>query len=362
MSGEHRSADKRIPSWRSWLIAGLAFVFLAGGCAHGPKQAQTTQTRLTIDSAASRSALPPPESGASVRTEGREVSVAAPATPVAAPSANVAPLSPAAAAARTEPTSSPTAAHRPEVGAQKDGEEAAGEADRDLEGDFLASDDEEEADPAAGPREEALTIADPWEPFNRAMYRFNDRLYFWVLKPAARGYAKALPEGVRIGIRNVFVNIAFPVRFVNCLLQLDLSCAAVETGRFVINSVWGLGGLFDVASDEAINLPRQRRDLGQTLGIHGIGPGFFINWPIIGPSSPRDTIGLMGDILMDPLAWVPPWYAATGIAAGYRLNETSLNIGDYEALKEAAIDPYVAIRDAYVQHRYHRIKQVMDRK
>jgi len=65
---------------------------------------------------------------------------------------------------------------------------------------------------------------------------------------------------------------------------------------------------------------------------------------------------------MDPLAWVSPWYAATGIAAGYKLNETSLSIGDYEALKEAAIDPYVAIRDAYVQYRYHKIKQVTDRK
>ena len=361
MSGENRSVGSMIPALRSCLIAALAFVFLAGGCAHGPKQAPESPapaalTRVTADPAVV-TAAPAPESGASARPKDKEITAAAPAPRIAANSPNAAPLPPVAKA--TNPGPDPSSS---EPGAQADTEETSGEADEGLEGDFIATDDEGEADSAAGPREEALTIADPWEPFNRAMYHFNDNLYFWVLKPVAQGYAKALPEGVRISIRNVFVNIAFPARFVNCVLQLDLPCAAVETGRFVINSVWGLGGLFDLASDEAINLPKQRRDLGQTLGVHGIGPGFFINWPIFGPSSPRDTVGLMGDILMDPLAWVSPWYAATGIAAGYKLNETSLSIGDYEALKEAAIDPYVVIRDAYVQYRYHKIKQVTDRK
>ncbi len=352
MAGESRKEGKTIPVLRSCLIAALAFVFLTGGCAHSHKQAPppvssapAALTRITADPSASQSvavvtAAPDPESGSSARPKDNPVT----------------------AAANPGPDTSPSAA--PPVGpdTQADTGEASGEADEGLEDDFIADDDEGEADSAAGPREESLTIADPWEPFNRAMYHFNDKLYFWVIKPVAQGYAKVLPEGVRISIRNVFVNIAFPVRFVNCVLQLDLPCAAVETGRFVINSVWGLGGLFDLASDEAINLPKQRRDLGQTLGVHGIGPGFFINWPVLGPSSPRDTIGLAGDILMDPLAWVPPWYAATSITAGYKLNETSLGIGDYEALKEAAIDPYVAIRDAYVQYRYHKIKQVTDRK
>jgi len=204
--------------------------------------------------------------------------------------------------------------------------------------------------------EEKVGIADPLEPFNRAMYHFNDKLYFWVLKPVAQGYRKVVPEEARVGVGNFFANITFPIRFVNCLLQANFRGAASELGRFVINTLWGIGGLLDIASHNDINLSKQDEDFGQTLGVFGLGQGIYINWPILGPSSPRDTLGLAGDFFLHPFYYLAPWDVSLGIRAYDRVNDTSLSIGDYESLKEAAIDPYVAIRDAYVQYRQKKVK------
>jgi phospholipid-binding lipoprotein MlaA len=199
-------------------------------------------------------------------------------------------------------------------------------------------------------------IADPIEPFNRAMYHFNDKLYFWFLKPVAQGYGKIVPEPARVGVDNFFSNLAFPIRFVNCLLQANLGGAAEELGRFAINTIWGVGGFLDPAASRDINLTKQDEDFGQTLGAYGIGQGFYITWPIFGPSSPRDTVGLLGDSFLRPFTYISPWYAGTGARAYDMVNDTSLRIGDYDALKGAAIDPYVAIRDAYVQYRLKKVQ------
>jgi phospholipid-binding lipoprotein MlaA len=204
--------------------------------------------------------------------------------------------------------------------------------------------------------QEKVGIADPLEPFNRAMYHFNDKLYFWVLKPVAQGYRKVVPEEARVGVGNFFANITFPIRFVNCLLQANFGGAASELGRFVINTIWGIGGLLDAASIPGINLSKQDEDFGQTLGVFGLGQGFYINWPVLGPSSPRDTLGFAGDFFLHPFYFLAPWDVSLGIRAYERVNDTSLSIGDYESLKEAAIDPYVAIRDAYVQYRHKKVK------
>ena len=209
-----------------------------------------------------------------------------------------------------------------------------------------------------GGEEVKAGIADPLEPFNRAMYHFNDKLYFWVLKPVAQGYRKIVPEVARVSVGNFFSNITFPVRFVNCLLQANFSGAARELGRFVINTLWGIGGLLDLASREDINLPKQDEDFGQTLGVYGVGQGFYINWPILGPSSPRDTLGTVGDFFLHPFSYYTgPWLIPWELRVYERVNDTSLRIGDYESLKEAAIDPYVAIRDAYVQYRLNKVKE-----
>jgi phospholipid-binding lipoprotein MlaA len=233
------------------------------------------------------------------------------------------------------------------------GKEAAAETQKaDEFGDIVEFDEIEK-----GGEEEKAEIADPLEPFNRAMYHFNDKLYFWFLKPVAQGYGKIVPETARVGVDNFFKNLAFPIRFVNCLLQANFGSAAEELGRFAINTIWGIGGLLDPAASNEINLSKQDEDFGQTLGSYGIGQGFYINWPIFGPSSPRDTVGLIGDTLLRPYTYLSPWYAGTGTWAYDKVNDTSLSIGDYEALKGAAIDPYVAIRDAYVQYRSKKVKQ-----
>ena len=198
----------------------------------------------------------------------------------------------------------------------------------------------------------------PWSPSTGRCTTFNDKLYFWVLKPVAQGYKAVVPEVARIGVGNFFTNIAFPIRFVNCLLQANFKGATMEVGRFVLNTLGGIGGLLDPASHEDVGLPKQDEDFGQTLGVYGVGQGFYIIWPILGPSSPRDTLGTVGDYFTHPLFYYDgPWLITWGLRAFEKVNDTSLRIGDYESLKEAAIDPYVAIRDAYVQYRLNKVKE-----
>lgn len=203
--------------------------------------------------------------------------------------------------------------------------------------------------------QQAITIADPLEGFNRAMFQFNDKLYFWVLKPVAEGYKKAVPETPRVSINNFFTNLGFPIRFVNFLLQADFGGAAAELSRFAVNTIWGIGGLMDPASSKQLAIPKKDPDFGQTLGLYGVGQGFYIVWPFFGPSSARDSVQLVGDYFLYPVYYLDPWYARTGVKTYEEVNDTSLKIGDYESLKEASIDPYIALRDAYAQYRQKKI-------
>lgn len=205
-------------------------------------------------------------------------------------------------------------------------------------------------------KEEKVEIADPLEPVNRTMHQFNDKLYFWALKPVAQGYKAVVPEPARVSVKNFFSNLGFPARFLSCLLQADFSGAGTEAGRFTINTVWGMGGLLDPSSGKELNLKKQDTDLGQTLGVWGLGQGFYIVWPVLGSSSLRDTTSIAGDYYLYPVSYIYPWYAWLGVRAYEEINDTSLRIGDYEALQNAAIDPYVAFRDAYAQYRFQGIK------
>ena len=199
--------------------------------------------------------------------------------------------------------------------------------------------------------DEIQLIADPIHGVNRGFYHFNDKLYFWALKPVARGYGFILPEAVRVSIRNFFHNVRFPVRFVNCMLQAKTDKAAAEFATFYVNTIVGLLGFFDPAADDP-RLHPSPEDLGQTLAVWGIGNGAYLTIPFFGPSSVRDGIGKLGDTFLDPIWWAfDDIWVSVAIRAGETVNETSLRIGDYEALKEAALDPYVAIRNAYVQNR-----------
>lgn len=198
-------------------------------------------------------------------------------------------------------------------------------------------------------------IADPLEPVNRVFFHFNDKLYFWFLKPVAEGYEMVIPEPLRVSVRNLFSNLTTPIRAANCLLQGDLKGVGTETLRFVLNTTLGVGGFGDPAK-EIFEIKKQDEDLGQSIGVYGLGPGFFINWPVFGPSSLRDTVGSVGDAFLDPLTYLPSWYSVA--AKGYRrINEASLRLGEYESFKKAALDPYIALRSAYHQYRENKIKE-----
>ena len=221
-------------------------------------------------------------------------------------------------------------------------------------GDQDEADDEDEYDEYEdeyGDEDDVELIPDPLMEVNKGFYHFNDKLYFWLLKPVARGYKFILPEEFRSVIRNVFYNIRFPVRFVNCLLQGKGQKAVAEASSFFLNSTIGILGMADAASHWP-HLSPSKEDLGQTFAVWGIDNGAFLTIPFIGPSSMRDGLGFVGDMFLDPLFWVEMDLATRiALSGGEAVNDTSLRIGQYEALKEAAIDPYVAIRNAYVQNR-----------
>lgn len=198
-------------------------------------------------------------------------------------------------------------------------------------------------------------IADPIESYNRAIYIFNDKFYFYLLKPVARGYKASLPEKVRLSVRNMLSNAAMPVRFVNCLLQGKLRYASTELAGFTVNTTWGVAGLFNPARS-CLHLKRHKEDFGQTLGFYGIKEGFFITWPFLGPSNLRDTLGLAVDYFSDPLVYVEP-LVKTGTTVLDRINETSLTLGEYEDFKKSALDPYVSLRNAHFQYRRNQIKE-----
>jgi len=204
--------------------------------------------------------------------------------------------------------------------------------------------------------EEAIEIADPLEGVNRVMFAVNDTLYFWVVDPVAKTCKKVVPAPARLGIRNFFYNLTTPVRLVNCLLQGKGNAAGKELDRFVINTTIGVLGFGDPALDR-YELEPQDEDFGQTLGLYGLGDGFYLVLPLFGPTSARDGVGKAGDYFLNPVSYVEPCEAAMGVKAGKGVNESTFHIGEYEAFKEAAVDPYVAMREAYIQYRRKKIQE-----
>jgi len=204
--------------------------------------------------------------------------------------------------------------------------------------------------------EEVVQVADPLAPWNRAMFLFNDKLYFWALKPLARGYRAVIPKPARSGIKNFFHNLTMPIRMVSCILQGKGRAASAELTRFLINSTVGVLGSGNPAKRWP-ELNPSEEDLGQTLATYGIGNGFYIVWPILGPSTLRDSVGMVGNWFLNPVSYVHPTEAYLEIRAVETVNETSFRIGDYESLKEAAVDPYVAFRNAYIQYRKKKVEE-----
>ena len=211
-----------------------------------------------------------------------------------------------------------------------------------------------------GTEEETVIVADPLYYFNKGMYHFNDKLYFWLLKPAASVWKAVTPDFLRTGIQNFFYNLRFPQRFISSLLQGKGKKAEMELTRFLLNTTVGIGGLGNPAKKYP-KLNPSEEDLGQTFAVWGVGNGFYLVLPFLGPSTLRDGLGRLGDIFLDPNFWigqeVDNLWVTVGIYAGETINNTTFRIGDYEAIKEAAVDPYIAIRNGYIQNRNKLIEE-----
>jgi phospholipid-binding lipoprotein MlaA len=198
---------------------------------------------------------------------------------------------------------------------------------------------------------EATKIPDPLEPMNRFFFEVNDKLYFVFIRPLATGYSLIVPEPTRGAISNFFDNLRYPIRLVSCLLQGKGGKAWLETQKFIVNTTAGMAGFIDLAQQSDDKFKISPEDLGQTFGYHGADHGFYLVLPVFGPSSLRDGLGSVGDYFLDPLTWYEPKEHGWALKGGDKLNKESLRLGDYEDLREAAIDPYTAVKDVYVQYR-----------
>jgi phospholipid-binding lipoprotein MlaA len=202
--------------------------------------------------------------------------------------------------------------------------------------------------------------ADPLEPFNRTVFNFNDGLDRAVLKPVATGYRNITPQPVRTGVTNFFGNLSDVWSMVNNILQGKPREATDSLFRVTVNTVFGLGGILDFASQ--MNIEKHKEDFGQTLGVYGVGPGAYIVLPLLGPSTVRDTAGSIvdgyGDIVIRAHN-VP--VRNTGVvlrAVNGRAN--LLEAGD--VLDQAALDKYSFTRDIYLQRRASLINDNPDAK
>lgn len=190
---------------------------------------------------------------------------------------------------------------------------------------------------------------DPWEGFNRTVYTFNDKLDQYALKPVAQGYVKVTPKPVQDSVTNFFANIGDVYNVANNLLQLKIADAVSDLMRIVINTVFGVGGLFDVAT--LAKLPKHNQDFGLTLGHYGVPPGPYLVLPLFGPSTVRDGVGLVPNYFINPLTYVDPAALSWGL---YGLNVVSTRanlLGASDLLQGAAIDQYSFVRNAYLQRR-----------
>ena len=224
-----------------------------------------------------------------------------------------------------------------------------------VDDDFADFEDEfgEEAMEEAGTQK----VFDPLRGWNRAMYHFNDKFYFWLAKPLARGYGFIVPQPARKSVNKAFHNLHFPLRFVGSLFQLKFKKAGMEMGRFVVNSTVGIGGLFDPA-DRWLKWKRPaEEDLGQILGHYGVGDGFPLVLPLLGPTNLRDGIATVPSFFLNPVWYVTDTPTNIGVAVGEQFNFLSLHIGEYESIKSDALDPYTFMRDAYKQNRDKKIRE-----
>lgn len=203
--------------------------------------------------------------------------------------------------------------------------------------------------------DDAVKVYDPIEPVNRSFFWLNHQIYQYIARPVTKVYTTVFPKPVRNAVHNVYENIEYPVRVVNHLLQGQPRRADLETRKFFVNSIGGVGGIMKVSDrfPDLSELPSA--DTGQTFAKWGIKHGPYIVLPVIGPRSARDTVGFAGDMALNPLTWLPIGGVAQAIAVPITTPNTIRNLDNrlkaYEAATENAVDPYTALREAYIQYR-----------
>ena len=190
---------------------------------------------------------------------------------------------------------------------------------------------------------------DPWENWNRKVFSFNDSLDKAVLKPVATAYVDIVPQPVRRGFDNFVGNFSDAWSSVNNFLQGKVENGFRDLVRVGTNTVFGLAGVFDVASD--LGIDRQSEDFGQTLGVWGMGSGPYIVWPLIGPSTLRESLAFPADFNMTPALAFHNGAAKYGLTAWQVVNTRSNLLGAGRLLDEIALDPYTFMRDGYLQRR-----------
>ncbi|MDE0355157.1 MAG: VacJ family lipoprotein [Deltaproteobacteria bacterium] len=194
---------------------------------------------------------------------------------------------------------------------------------------------------------------DPLERINDDIFAFNSAFDHFVLEPVAKTYAAVVPLPAQTGIRNAANNLGVARKAVNNLLQARPVAASREVARFIINSTVGIVGIFDMA--RKLGLEPSDQDMGITLGLYGISHGAYLVLPLLPPTTVRDGLGRVADSFMNPLSYFTPYYVPLSITVADTVNNRSLNMKTYDALK-LSIDPYGAVRNAYLQVRQRKLE------
>lgn len=190
--------------------------------------------------------------------------------------------------------------------------------------------------------------ADPLEPVNRAVFKFNRVADKYVAKPVAKGYVAVVPTPLRTGVTNFFNNLFYPTVIVNDLLQAKLGQGVRDTGRFLFNTTVGIGGLVDAAA--MIGLERNDEDFGQTLGAWGVGPGWYLMLPLLGPSSNRDLVGSAVGVATNPLTYTENDNLVWALNL-LNIVDTRAALLNADSILDQQFDAYIFVRSAYLQHR-----------
>lgn len=194
---------------------------------------------------------------------------------------------------------------------------------------------------------------DPWERFNRATFKFNDKLDRALLRPTARAYVKVTPRFVRTGVSNFFENLETVTTLVNDALQGKMGAAGHDTARFLLNSTLGLGGLFDPAT--AAGIDKNDEDFGQTLGKWGVHSGPYLMMPLMGPTTVRDGLARIPDTFTDPSHYLEDDSTRYTITA-VEIVDLRAGLLDLDAQLEQSFDRYAFVRNAWMQRREFKVR------